>query len=83
MQTKISPRWLAVGAILVGFAAAAAQEKAAQEQKDDAKKHTKARVGQPAPVFELKATDGESWSLADAKDKIVVLEWINRDCPVS
>lgn len=79
MQTIISPRWLAVGVILAGFAVATAQEK----KQEDEKKPSKARVGQPAPLFELKATDGKTWSLADAKDKIVVLEWINRDCPVS
>ena len=42
-----------------------------------------AEVGQPAPDFTLKATDGRTYKLSDYRDKTVVLEWINRDCPVS
>lgn len=42
-----------------------------------------AEVGKPAPDFALKGTDGKTYKLADFKDKTVVLEWINRDCPVS
>jgi peroxiredoxin len=34
-----------------------------------------------APDFTLKDLNGNSVSLADHKDKIVVLEWINRGCP--
>jgi peroxiredoxin len=41
-----------------------------------------AEVGKPAPSFEAKATDGKTYKLADLKDKTVVLEWINRECPV-
>lgn len=39
--------------------------------------------GQPAPAFELAAVDGSTHALADylAKEKIVVLEWFNPDCP--
>ncbi len=43
----------------------------------------RAEVGKPAPDFALKGTDGKTYKLADYKDKTVVLEWINRDCPVS
>lgn len=42
-----------------------------------------AEVGKPAPDFVLTATDGKTYKLADYKGKTVVLEWINRDCPVS
>ncbi len=38
-------------------------------------------VGQPAPEFTAKNLKGESVSLADFKGKIVVLEWVNFDCP--
>jgi len=41
----------------------------------------RAHVGQPAPLFELTATDGKTYRLADFRDKIVVLEWWNQDCP--
>ena len=40
-----------------------------------------AEVGQPAPEFTAKNLKGESVSLADFKDKVVVLEWVNFDCP--
>lgn len=41
-----------------------------------------AEVGKPAPEFELKGVDGKTYKLADYKDKVVVLEWFNKDCPV-
>jgi len=41
-----------------------------------------AKVGAAAPAFTLKTTDGKDWSLSDAKGKVVVLEWINPNCPV-
>jgi peroxiredoxin len=42
-----------------------------------------ATVGDPAPAFTLKGVDGQTRSLADYKGKVVVLEWINPNCPVS
>lgn len=38
-------------------------------------------VNKPAPAFTAKNVKGESVSLSDFKDKVVVLEWINFDCP--
>jgi peroxiredoxin len=40
-------------------------------------------VGETAPSFTLKGVDGKTHSLADYKDKIVVLEWVNPNCPYS
>lgn len=40
-----------------------------------------AEVGKPAPDFTLEDTDGKPFRLADARGKIVVLEWFNPDCP--
>jgi peroxiredoxin len=42
-----------------------------------------AEVGKPAPAFELKDSNGKTHKLADltAKHEIVVLEWLNYDCP--
>jgi peroxiredoxin len=40
-----------------------------------------AQVGKPAPNFTLPDTNGKSHSLSDYKGKIVVLEWLNHDCP--
>ncbi len=40
-------------------------------------------IGKPAPEFELTGIDGKLYDLSTYKDKIVVLEWWNQDCPVS
>ena len=40
-------------------------------------------VGETAPAFQLKGLDGSTHSLADHKGKVVVLEWINPNCPYS
>jgi peroxiredoxin len=40
-------------------------------------------VGTNAPGFQLKGVDGKSYSLADFKGKVVVLEWMNPHCPFS
>lgn len=38
-------------------------------------------IGKRAPEFQLTGTDGKPYRLSDCKDKIVVLEWFNQDCP--
>lgn len=43
---------------------------------------TGAEIGKPAPAFELKDTEGKTHKLADYKGKIVVIEWMNHECPV-
>ncbi len=48
-----------------------------------AAKSDKAKVGAAAPAIALTDTEGKSWSLADAKGKVVVLQWVNPECPVS
>jgi peroxiredoxin len=40
-------------------------------------------VGEAAPAFQLKGADGKTYSLADYKGKVVVLEWVNPNCPFS
>ncbi len=42
---------------------------------------TKAVLGQAAPSFSAKDTNGKAVSLADFKGKTVVLEWVNPGCP--
>ncbi len=42
---------------------------------------TAKEVGEPAPSFSAETLKGESISLSDFKDKVVVLEWVNYDCP--
>jgi peroxiredoxin len=39
------------------------------------------KIGAPAPAFGLSDQDGKPRSLSDYKDKVVVLEWLNYDCP--
>lgn len=40
-----------------------------------------AAVGQAAPDFTLRDSDGKTHSLSELKGKFVVLEWVNFDCP--
>lgn len=40
-----------------------------------------AKVGAAAPAFSLAANSGKSVALADHRDKLVVLEWTNHECP--
>ena len=40
-------------------------------------------VGAPAPDFTLADLDGKQHHLADYKGRVVVLEWINPNCPFS
>lgn len=40
-----------------------------------------AAIGKPAPEFTAPNLKGESVSLADFKGKVVVLEWVNFECP--
>ena len=41
----------------------------------------KAELGQPAPQFTLPDSSGKPVSLSDFSGKVVVLEWVNPDCP--
>ncbi len=40
-----------------------------------------AAVGQAAPDFTLRDSEGKTYSLSAQKGKFVVLEWVNYDCP--
>lgn len=55
-----------------------AQDKTAAGQPAAAK----AEVGKPAPDFTLKDLEGKEHKLSSLKGKVVVLEWINHECPV-
>ena len=43
----------------------------------------KSAVGEPAPDFDLQDVYGKTFKLSEFKDRVVVLEWLNEDCPVS
>lgn len=40
-----------------------------------------AKLNEQAPNFKLDDSNGKEYSLSDFKNKIVVLEWINYECP--
>ena len=40
-------------------------------------------AGTEAPDFTLKDSFGKEFKLSEFKNKIVVLEWMNQQCPVS
>lgn len=49
----------------------------------DGKSPTTAEIGKPAPDFTLKDVAGKEHKLSSYKGKVVVLEWINHECPIS
>jgi len=75
------------GRILSAIAAAwlvfAGASFAQEAEKKPAKPEEGVKIGRPAPDFELESCAGKAYKLSDYKDKIVVLEWINQDCPFS
>jgi len=73
-------RWtlvtLALGAVLV---AGVVPNWAAKKETKEAE----VKPPPPAPAFTLTDHNGKKVSLADHKGKVVVLEWVNWDCPFS
>ena len=66
--------------VLIAAGVAVGQEKKAADKGEA--KVTNAEIGKTAPAFELKGSDGKTYKLSDYKDKVVVLDWFNKDCPV-
>jgi peroxiredoxin len=81
-RAPFKPR-VAAAAILALSAAAGLALSAALPAAAASAETTGAAVGQAAPGFQLKGIDGTSYSLASYKGKVVVLEWINPNCPYS
>lgn len=50
-------------------------------EKPEVKPVVKPAAGKTAPAFTLNSFDGTAISLSDYKGKIVVLEWLNYECP--
>lgn len=91
MLTRSLFAMIAAGGLLIAAPGTFAQDAKkpaaaapAAEKKEDKKadKEAGAKVGEAAPAFELTDTDGKTVKLEDFKDKIVVLEWFNPECPV-
>lgn len=78
--------WVLIAAfgLAAWIAPAVAKEKSKKKHGQSASSHAGGpEVGKAAPDFTLTGCDGKTYSLAGYKSKIVVLEWINKDCPVS
>src|SRR6185369_6980076 len=71
----MQPRTQPIGTIAVLAIALAAMAVGAGSAAADAV------VGQPAPAFSLHDTKGTSRALSDYAGKVVVLEWVNHECP--
>ncbi|HVT57750.1 MAG TPA: redoxin domain-containing protein [Thermoanaerobaculia bacterium] len=83
-HTPRTPRAAAAAAILALAAAAGLALSATLPAATASVETTGAAVvGQAAPGFQLKGIDGANYSLASYKGKVVVLEWINPNCPFS
>jgi len=70
-------------ALSVGLAACseAASTEVTNPKPFAAEVKTTATPGEPAPEFTLRSLDGQTFSLADQRGKVLVLEWTNPDCP--
>lgn len=88
MKMKLDARWIVAAAVSMfavpvwahcGHCGSGGSE--AEHAHGEA--HAHAEVGKPAPDFALKDVDGKKHTLADLKGKVVVLEWINHECPVT
>lgn len=64
-----------------GAPESAATDEAEGERDDAAEMPERATLGKPAPFFKAKDQDGEEHELRNYRGKIVVLEWINPECP--
>lgn len=80
-------RLLLTGAfLLAGGAAWGQDERHGQPQRAGEQPGSPAaltKIGQPAPDFTLLDCSGKKHALAELKDKVVVLEWVNKECPWS
>jgi peroxiredoxin len=70
---------LLLAGVAQGQDSAAATKPVKPTQSDKAK--AAAKIGEPAPAFELKDLDGKTHSLKDFEGRIVVIEWFNPGCP--
>jgi len=80
-RIRIRTTVLAAAVLIVAATQLQAKTKAAKPAKADGP--VVAQVGDQAPGFMLTDHAGKTVKLADFKGKIVVLEWLNFDCPFS
>jgi len=77
---------LRLGVLTIGLLAAVRAyggDEPAKPATAPAAKPTAVKIGQPAPDFTLLDHTGKKHRLSDYADKVVVLEWLNQECPYS
>jgi len=72
-----------VGMLAASGAYAGEPQKSAGAGDPSAKSAPAVRIGQPAPDFTLRDHTGKEHRLSEYSDKVVVLEWLNQECPYS
>jgi len=77
---KRSASWFATAALLVAVPAWAQSDSGREGGVQGHGPY--AQIGKPVPEFTLQDVNGKDFKLAEFKGKIVVLEWINHECPV-
>ncbi len=81
MRIRNSSLFLAGLCAMLGAASAFGQAPDRQSLRPSDRANI-AKVGEPAPNFTLNDASGKSHTLADYQGKLVVLQWINPDCPI-
>jgi peroxiredoxin len=72
-----------VGIVTVGIIGLMGLLLAADEPKGESTPASAAKIGADAPDFTLVDCNGKTVKLSDYKDKLVVLDWLNQECPWS
>jgi len=84
MQIRSSLTGAVVGLLTLSAAAAGQDAAARVAPKESAREAPQAaKVGDSAPDFTLLDATGTKHTLSQYKDKVVVLEWVNQECPWS
>lgn len=68
MNVPMRPRFLLLAGLILGLGTGA--------------RAATAEVGRPAPDFTLTDVHGQTHRLSEYRGRIVVLEWVNPDCPI-
>lgn len=76
---KRSTSWFATALLLVAVPVWAQSDSGSKAGKYG--HGPQAKIGEPVPNFTLQGVNGKDFKLAEFKGKIVVLEWINYECP--
>ncbi len=81
MRIRNSSLFLAGLCTMLGAASAFGQAPDRQSRRPSDRANI-AKVGEAAPNFTLNDASGKTHTLADYQGKLVILQWINPDCPI-